>query len=430
MKQKGLLATIAVLLIILAGMGVFISNIDEPIKTEEVKSDDDLDISFGNITSFNEAVNAFAFNFYKKFHNDPEKTGNLFNSPYSIFTALAMTYEGARGVTAEEMKSVLNIDQDNESFHQYMQTLYTYLNENSEYNISTANALWPSIDYTMLPEYVDVIETFYGGKVTEIDYSDPAAAAEIINTWVEEQTNNLIQDLIPESSIDPDMTRLILTNAIYFKGDWKIQFDKDNTTDRDFTTSSGQIIQAQTMQLVETEDVFNYTEGEKYQVLELPYNGDETSMMIFLPKDGYDLSDVINSMDKDSYSQNIDSMSSKQVDTYIPKFEIKTPLYNLNDYLKNLGMQTVFTNAADLSGLDGIGLLCISDVLHKAYIKVNEEGTEAAAATAVITKLTSVDPGDEPARTVFDCDHPFFFTIHHKETNTVLFMGNIQNPLE
>ena len=387
--------------------------------------------ALGNITSFDEAVNYFAFNLYKKFYNDPQNTGNIFNSPYSIFTALAMTYEGAKGLTAEEMANVLSIEQDNESFHEYVQALYYYLNENSEYNISTANALWPSVDYTLLQEYIDVIETYYGGRVSNVDYSNPQAAAEIINNWVEDQTNNLIQDIVPASAIDPVLTKLILTNAIYFKGTWEVQFDEDNTTDREFTTSLGEKIDVPTMKLENTEYLFNYTETQDLQVLELPYNGNDISMMIFLPKQESGLSEMIDSMDKDSYSDLIDSMGEHRIDEiYLPKFEIKTPLYTLNDYLINLGMPTAFdSELADFSGLDGIGGLYIGKVLHKAFIEVNEEGTEAAAATAVIMLTTGIGPDDEPQRITFDVDHPFLFTICHKETNTILFMGTVTNPL-
>jgi serpin B len=338
-----------------------------------------------------------------------------------------MTYEGAHGLTAEEMASVLNIQQDNESFHQYMQELYTYLNESSEYNISTSNALWPRIGYQLLQDYIDIIETFYGGTVSEIDYSNPEQAAEIINSWVENRTNNLIQDLVAPSEIDPVLTYLILTNAIYFKGAWEIEFDKDNTTDREFTTSSGERIDVPTMCLVNTEDSFNYTENDNFQVLELPYNGNEISMMIFLPKDDYESSDIVNSMNKDTYSELIDSMTIREVDIYLPKFKIKTPLYELNDYLKNMGMTTAFGFDADFSGLDGVGKLYINKVLHKAFIEVNGEGTEAAAATAVMMVLKSTG-GDDMTRLEFDCDHPFLFTINHKETGTILFMGTIENP--
>lgn len=430
MKTKAIGAIIVILILIVTSFFVLTTDFEDKSDiTETIPPEDNTLPSLGNITSFDEAVNAFAFNFYREFYTDPENTGNVFNSPYSIFTALAMTYEGAKGLTAEEMASVLNVEQENESFHQYMQTLYTYLNENSEYNISTANALWPSIDYQLLQEYIDVIETYYGGKVAEVDYSDPEQAAEIINSWVENQTNNLIQNLVPPSAIDPVLTKLILTNAIYFKGTWKVQFDEDNTTDREFTTSSGESIDIQTMCLVNTEDRFNYTENNNFQVLELPYNGNEISMMIFLPKEDSDLSEVINSMDKDSYSELISAMTQRQVDIYLPKFEIKTPLYTLNDYLINLGMPTAFGSYANFSGLDGIGGLYISKVLHKAFIEVNEEGTEAAAATAVIMFKSSAGE-DDSARLEFDCDHPFLFTIHHKETGTILFMGTVDNPAE
>lgn len=420
-------AIIVSLVIIGTSFFVLTADLENNSNDETIPSKNNNLPALGNITSFDEAVNAFAFNLYRELCNDPENTDNLFTSPYSIFTALAMTYEGAEGLTAEEMASVLNIEQDNESFHQYMQTLYEYLNENSEYNISTANALWPRINYNLLPEYIEIIETYYGGNSTPVDYSNPEQAAGIINSWVENQTNNLIKNLVPPDEINPVLTMLILTNAIYFKGTWEVQFDEDNTTDRNFTTSFGESIDVPTMQLVNTEDCFNYTETEDLQVLELPYNGNEISMMILLPKNDADLSEIINSIDKDSYAEWVDSMTQKEVDIYLPKFKIKTPLYTLNDYLTNLGMPTAFGPGADFSGLDGTWELYISKVLHKAFIEVNEEGTEAAAATAVIMNKRG---GDAGPRIAFDCNHPFLFTIHHKETNTILFMGNINNPCE
>jgi len=305
MKKNAIGVILVGLVIVTASFFVLTNDFKE--KTDDVVTTDtdntpaqnNTPPALGNITSFDEAVNYFAFNMYKEFYNDPSNTGNIFNSPYSIFTALAMTYEGAKGLTAEEMASVLSIEQDNDSFHEYMQALYQYLNMNSKYNISTANALWPSIDYTLLEEYIDVIETFYGGKVSNVDYSDPVVAAEIINSWVEDQTNNLIQDLVPPDAIDPVLTKLILTNAIYFKGTWEVQFDEDNTTDREFTTASGETFDVETMSLslVNTENLFNYTDTDDMQILELPYEGNEISMMIFLPKEGSDLSEIINNMD-------------------------------------------------------------------------------------------------------------------------------------
>ena len=223
------------------------------------------------------------------------------------------------------------------------------------------------------------------------------------------------------------MTRLVLTNAIYFKGTWKVQFDEANTTDRDFTLNTGELIQAETMKLIDTEDTFNYTETEDLKILELPYTGDEMSMMIILPNENTDLSTIVESIDKNTYYEWLDDMTKKEVDIYLPKFEIKTPLYDLNNYLKNLGMQEAF-GSADFSGITDQADLFISQVLHKAFIEVNEEGTEAAAATAVIMFEMGIPDDDEPPRLIFDCNHPFLFLIQHKETKTVLFMGSIEDP--
>jgi len=391
----------------------------------EIPDEGDKPTPKGNL-SFNDAVNSFAFNFLRELHNDNE--GNIFISPYSIFTALSMTYEGARNITAEEMKNVLNIKQDNESFHNYMRGLYEYLNENSEYNISTANALWVRENFKLLHDYVNIIQTYYGGESTEVDFSNPDQAAEIINSWVENQTNNLIKDLIKPSAINPALTMLILTNAIYFKGLWQIQFDEVNTTDREFEISDSNKIDVPTMSLIGKEDRFNYTETDDLQILELPYKGDEMSMIILLPKEEIDLNYIINSINEENFSQWIDIMSRRKVDIYLPKFKFETS-YKLNDYLVAFGMENAFSGQADFSGIDGKRDLFIDSVVHKAFIEVNEEGTEAAAATAVIMNLKA-GPDDSDSRVYFDCDRPFIFLIQHKDTNTIVFSGIVNNPLD
>ena len=426
--NKNALIGIAIALLIMGTALVVVTKDNVVIKKNTSEQDDDKTPPLGNITSFDDAVNAFNFDFFRKLNSDPDNEGNIFYSPYSVFTALAMTYEGSGGLTAEEMENVLHIEQNNDSFHLYMKSLYEYLNENSEYNISTANALWVNNNYDLLEDYVNIIETYYGGKASDIDYSDPQVAADIINDWVESQTNNLIKDLVPASAIDPILTMLILTNAIYFKGTWEIMFDEDNTTERDFTNTDGDVTQVDTMKIIDTEDNFNYIENDEMQMLELPYSGDDISMMIILPKDGTDTDDIISSINKDTYNDWIDEMYETELDLYLPKFKFETS-YTLNDYLKELGMQKAFTGNADFSGMFGLYDIYISSVIHKAFIEVNEEGTEAAAATAVIMALTSAEPTEQPPqRIVFDCDHPFLFTIHHKETNTILFMGQVENP--
>jgi serpin B len=422
-SMKNIIIAVIISALIIISIGVVLTT-DFGAETEEIEEEDEPQTGLGEEVSFNEAVNEFCFDFFKKLSEDPINKGNIFYSPYSVFTALAMTYEGARSDTAVEMENVLSIEQDNDSFHQYMRNLYDYLNKNSEYDISTANALWIQKNFDLLQEYIDIIETYYGGESSTVDYFKPVEAANTINSWVENQTNNLIKDLVPASALGP-LTRLVLTNAIYFKGIWHVQFEEENTTEKDFKTSSGQIKQVETMQMIDIYDIFNYTETDVLQILELPYKGDDISMMIILPKEDAEISDIIRSMNQETYSDWIDSMHGTELDIYLPKFKFETS-YTLNDYLIALGMQEAFTSAADFSGITGAPDLFISSVLHKAFIEVNEEGTEAAAATAVIMKLTA-DGGSGP-RIVFNADHPFFFTIHHKETGTILFMGEVTDP--
>jgi len=375
MKSKILIAI--VMAAILIGSAVMLSTYyeDETTPSEEKgPSENGSDPVLGNITSFDDAVNGFSFDLFKEFMADPAITDNIFYSPYSVFTALAMTFEGAKGNTAAEMAEVLGIEQDNESFHNYMKNLYDYLNKNVDYNISTANALWVNQGLELLEEYISIVQDFYGGESSNVDFSNPVEAAEIINTWV-------------------------------------------------------------TMKLIDTEDKFNYTETEDLKILELPYTGDEMSMIVILPKENTDLSTIVESIDKNTYYEWLNDMTKKEVNIYLPKFEIKTPLYDLNNYLIDLGMQEAFA-AADFSGITDQADLFISKVLHKAFIEVNEEGTEAAAATAVIMFETGIPDDDEPSRLEFNCDHPFLFLIQHpflfliqhKETKTVLFMGSIEDP--
>ena len=422
-KQKQAISIIIVFIIIAsASYMVFQYQSDLNIDEEPVPGDNGTLEPLGNLT-FRNAINAFTFNFFKELSND--NTENIFISPYSIFTALAMTYEGAEGDTADEMASVLSVEQDNASFHEYMKNLYELLNEqNEDYNISTANALWIKKNFQLLETYLSVIRDFYGGEATEVDFSNPEESAEIINNWVENHTNNLIQDLITPDVIDP-LTALILTNAIYFKGVWRVQFDPINTTDRDFETNTEDTIQVPTMKLVDTEDVFYYTETDDLQILELPYTGDDLSMMILLPKNN-DLSDIIDTIDDDSFLEWKESMIERNVDIYLPKYKVETK-YSLKPHLQQLGMNNPFTPIADFSGITGGKDLYISSVVHKAYIDVNEEGTEAAAATGVVMVLTS-NGGGGSSRITFDCDHPFLYLIQHTQTGTILFMGKVVDP--
>jgi len=420
MKLQTIIVFIVCLLIIGTAF-IFIVEDNSDIANNIEETEEDPLLALGEDASYNDAVNAFSFNLFEKLLEDSENEGNIFYSPYSSYTALAMAYEGAYGQTAEEMKKILCINQDSEEFHEYMQTLYEYLNSEGDYDISTANALWPDDNFELLQEYVNLIETVYGGESSEVDFSNPEEAVGIINQWVEDKTNSLIQDLLMPEDVGSDTT-LVLTNAIYFKGTWQVQFNKEDTIDKEFETSQGDSISVPTMCMVDKDEEFNYFENENMEILEMPYSGEDISMMIFLPKDDKDLTEIANSMDHESYNELINSMSKTKLDIYLPKFTIEKPRFSLKDYLIDLGMPTAFTPAADFSGIaPGVGW--ISDVLHKAFINVSEEGTEAAAATAIIFENATTN-------VVFNADHPFLFTIHHKETNTILFMGKVDNPLE
>jgi len=372
------------------------------------------------VDSVVEANNKFALDFYSNIKEKEE--GNIFYSPYSISTALAMTYEGARGQTAEEMKSVFYFPEDDIRRSNFAR-IYNQLNPaNAPYQLSTANSLWAQEDFAFLDEYLNVTETYYGGKVTNLDFKTKyEESRQIINTWVEDQTNDKIKDLFPEGTIN-SMTRLVLTNAIYFKGNWAKQFDKKMTRDQDFRIGSGENVKVPMMQ--ETDSRFNYAEEEGLKILEMPYEGDNLSMMLLLPED---MESFEESLTLENLSLWRDSLKNQSVKVFIPKFTINTK-YTLNNNLKEMGMPTAFIeptpiSGADFSGMNGGRNLFIGIVIHQAYVDVNEEGTEAAAATGV----GMITTGMPPPTPIFRADHPFIFIIQDNEGN-ILFLGRVNDP--
>ncbi len=407
-----------VIILILAGL--FYSGFFSPSPPVQAKAIDTY-ATEESVQTLSEAMNDFSCELYKMIANDTHE--NLFFSPYSIFTALSMTYEGARGDTAEQMKTVLGFEQNDSISLCSFGRIYNLLNIDSEYTLNTANALWTKEGYPFLNSYLNFIDNYYMGKATDIDFSNPASAADIINTWVEENTGGKITDMLSEADVNP-ATVLILSNAIYFKGLWMSQFDEDNTMDRDFTLTNGEVIQVPMMALTDAEESFNYTETEDAQILELPYKGNDVSMMIILPNEN-NVTSIAEQLDTETVSTWKDSMNPTDVDIYLPKFTFRTE-YNLKQILIGMGMDVPFSSQADFSGMNGFGVLFIEKVLHKAFIEVNEEGTEAAAATTVHMLDTAMP---EPP-TVFNADHPFVFLIQQKETGAILFMGCITNPID
>ncbi len=379
---------------------------------------DDSGASQEKVNAVVNANNQFALELYSKL-NEENAGKNIFFSPYSISVALAMTYEGARGQTAEEMQSVLHFPADPEVRRPAFARIYNQINKRGKkYKLSTANALWAQKDYPFLDEYFNTVEKYYGGKVTNLDFvGDPENSRITINKWVEAQTNNKIKDLIPEGVIDA-ATRLVLTNAIYFKGTWFKQFDKKNTVERDFKISPTNSVKVQMMHLDDKKAKFNYTETKDLKILELPYSGGDLSMLILLPKDS------IEQLESELTIENLNNWTARlkeeEVSIYLPRFKFETK-YFMAKTLREMGMSSAFGNA-DFSGMTGRRDLYISNVIHQAFVEVNEEGTEAAAATAVVMKEAAM------MKKLFNADHPFIFIIREKETGNILFLGRVSDP--
>jgi len=373
-----------------------------------------------SIASLSNSMNDFSFEMYQQLGVGADD--NVFFSPYCIFVALAMTYEGARGDTADQMKNVLGFQQNDEVSLCSFGRIYNLLNIDVEYTLNTANSLWTKKDYPFLDEYLSFIDNYYIGKATDVDFTDPKETADIINKWVEENTNGKIEDMLSSGDISPG-TVLILSNAIYFKGSWLTQFKVEDTFDSYFEITNKELVQVPTMVLKDSKELFNYTETEDLQILELPYKGNDVSMLILLPKEN-DITIVNQKFTRENLETWMDSMYPTIVDIYLPKFTFKTE-YNLKNMLIDIGLDIAFSSYADFSGMNGYGGLFIEKVLHKAFIEVNEEGTEAAAATTVHILETAIT---EPIK-IFNVDHPFTLLIQHKETGTILFMGSVINPI-
>lgn len=377
-----------------------------------------------NTIEVGNAITVFGTELYQKLANDSQYTDkNIFFSPYSISTALAMTYEGAQGQTADEMQSVFHFPVDNVSRRSAFARIYNEMNRNEEnYSLNTANALWVQKDYPFLSNYFSVISQYYKGNVTNLDFGGDSEGSRIkINGWVANQTNNKIIDLIPKGVIDQS-TRLVLTNAIYFKGKWaQPYFNKNETQEQDFNVSQTESVKTPMMTTLMK---FNYAETGNLQILELPYSDSNLSMLVLLPKDS-NMALLEANLNLGNLSEWRNALSEKEVNVYLPRFKFKTD-YLMADTLSGMGMPTAFNDAADFSGMTGKKELKISQVVHRAYIDVNEEGTEAAAATAVVVSMTAISPDSIP---VFRADHPFIFLIQDKETGAVLFLGRVSDPI-
>ncbi len=364
---------------------------------------------------------SFALDLYANLRS---RENNLFFSPHSISTALAMTYGGARGETAAQMAKTLHFSLPQERLHSAFASLQQQLNDSAtakDFELSVANALWGQSGELFLDPFLSLTRQHYGAGFRETDFRRNAEAArKTINGWVEEQTKKRIENLIPQGAVDSS-TRLVLTNAIYFKGKWAKEFSKTSTSNEPFHVAAAETIKAPTMR---QKGDFRYGMNNGVQILELPYKGDRLAMVILLPETNDGLPALEKSLSRDRLNAWITQASFAEVDVSLPKFKM-TCQFSLAENLIAMGMTNAFSRAADFSGINGKRDLSISAVLHKAFVDVNEEGTEAAAATAVIIRTTSIAVKKQA---VFRADHPFLFLIRDTRSGAILFLGRVVKP--
>ncbi len=371
---------------------------------------------------------AFAFDLYQAVRSQP---GNLVYSPYSISLAFAMAYGGAAGETARQMAEVLQYSLPPAQFHPAFNALDLALAdrpnqaadvpEKERFQLSIANSTWAQQDWPFLTTYLDLLALNYGAGMHLVDFKNtPEAARQQVNNWVSDKTNKRIQDILPKGSVEP-RTRLVLANAIFFKAYWQDEFAAGFTSPGSFTLMDGTTVEVPMMQK-HLDEMYAYAAGDGWQAISLPYKGGLAEMVILLPELGK-FNTFESSLTAEKYQAAVSAMKSQPVILSLPKFKFETEL-GLKDALIGMGMRDAFTeNVADLSGMDGGHLLFISDAFHKAFIAVDEKGTEAAAATAILAAPASLPSGAE-----MQIDHPFFFFIRDVPSGTVLFMGRVLDP--
>ncbi|XP_047199059.1 leukocyte elastase inhibitor-like isoform X2 [Hippoglossus stenolepis] len=363
-------------------------------------------------------------------HANP--SGNMFFSPLSISSALAMVYLGARGDTAAQMEKAL-IFSSGEEFHAEFKKLIADINSPSaSYILKTANRLYGEKTAKFLPQFLEATCKYYQSGLKTVDFIRAAEASRVeINTWVEQQTENKIKDLLKPRTVSA-VTKLVLVNAIYFKGNWMNRFDKAQTKEMPFKVSQNESKPVQ-MMYQKMNLHCNYDPDHALQILELPYEKDELSMLILLPKRSTDGSDPLLKLEKEVTLERLKEWTNKKnnddksyVHVHLPKFKLEED-YELNEPLSKLGMTDAFcASKADLSGMNGKRDLFLSKVVHKAVVEVNEEGTEAAADAATGAVVTNTCCGLKEEH--FTADHPFLFYITHNKTQTILFLGRFSSP--
>jgi serpin B len=389
-----------------------------PVKNQELN-----ELRGGDVSTVVAGNNQFAFDLYARL---AKEKGNVFVSPASISTALAMTYAGARGQTADEMAKTLHLTLEpgrlNPAFGALLREWKAEGKKHGS-ELSIANALWGQKGFGFLPDFLNITRRDYGAGLVEVDFAtDPELARRTINEWVEQQTRNKIKELFKPGTLDGS-TRLALTNAIYFKGDWEAPFMKNVTRDQDFHLTAADKIKVPMMYRSAS---YRYGDNETCQALEMPYKGNDLSMLVLLPRKVDGLPELEKLLSASRLKDWLGKLRSEKVDVSLPRFTT-TREYQLNDALAAIGMSSAFDkDRADFTGMNGSGpRLFLSVVVHKAYVDVNEQGTEAAAATGAAFPLAAARPAK---RQTFRADHPFLFLIRDIRSGSILFLGRVSNP--
>jgi len=371
--------------------------------------------------------NQFALALYGRL---AEKQGNLFFSPASLSTALAMTYAGAAGTTRTQMAEVLHFPVDGEPLHGSFEALLQVLNEQAPgCRLQVANRLWGQQGFAFRSEYLQSTRESYGAELAQVDFrGDAEGVRKTINEWVEGKTGGKITDLLAPGTLH-SLTRLVLTNAIYFKGDWDNQFKKEATRREPFFLSDDEQVE---VSLMRQRRSFKYSEDAQVQVLELPYVGKALAMVVVLPREREGLAQLEEALTLDKLEGWLNRLMKREVQVFLPRFKMETG-FSLKSTLESMGMKEAFSEEADFSRMvEAAGVmtdedrLLISDVIHKAFVEVNEEGTEAAAATGVVMDVLATSAPMPPV--VFRADHPFLFLIRDSRTGSILFLGRVSNP--
>lgn len=372
-----------------------------------------------SVTALVAGNTAFALSLYRQLAS---ATGNLLFSPFSISAILALTCAGARGRTQTQMADTLCLPTDSDAVHPAFNSLLKRIRTvgaAGRVALNNVSSLWPHADYAFLPDFLSLAQAYYSVSITPVNYQDPDQAQEQINTWVEEETAGKITKLIPSGVLN-SLTRLVLANVIYFKGDWVSQFDKAHTRDAPFYPTPRQQVM---VPMMHQRARFGFMRLDGLLILELPYQGRALSMFVLLPEERDGLAKLERDLCVENLQKWTERMFEMEVEVTLPQVTLSTQIA-LKDALMALGMVDAF-DGADFSGMDGTTQLFISAVLHQAYMMVNEEGTEAAAASSVVMQARSL-PLPPP---VFCADHPFLFLIMEKATRSTLFLGKVTNPV-